>query len=376
MPLYREAISNATVILPRRDLAQMIRLVRTLDHLSRLEAYRERVMSLVPEVARFNPGHDAVMMGYDFHLAPEGPRLIEVNTNAGGALLACLSHYPDAALTRAGLSVRLGEQFLASFAEEMRLFSRGEARRPQHVAILDEEPENQYLYQEMVAFAELFEEAGIKATITDPSGLVAGAGGVIAGGEGVDLIYNRHCDFYLERPEMAGIRAAYQSGTVCLTPNPFTYGLLADKRRLALWSAPEALSSLGLDALEIELLSTVVPTSRLLVGLDVEEIWRERREWVFKPVSRFGSRGVLLGRKISRARFDALPPEETLVQRLVPPSLTEVAGGEPMKTDLRLYVYRTRILGVAARLYQGQVTNLRTAGGGFAPVKVRPGAEL
>jgi hypothetical protein len=370
MPIYREAISNATVTLPRRDLVKMIRLVRTLYRLSRLEAYRRRVLNLVPDIARFNPGHDAVMMGYDFHLAPEGPRLIEVNTNAGGALLACLSHFPDAALTRAGLSDRLKGQFLASFAEEMRLFSGGEAKMPRHVAILDEEPENQYLYQEMVAFAELFEGAGVKATITDPSGLVAGAGGVVAGGEGVDLIYNRHCDFYLERPEMAGIRAAYRSGTVCLTPNPFTYGLLADKRRLALWSDPEALAAFGLDARQVELLSAVVPTSRLLAALDVEEIWRQRGEWVFKPVSRFGSRGVLLGRKISRARFDALPPAETLVQRLVPPSLTEAAEGEAMKTDLRLYVYRTRILGVAARLYQGQVTNLRTAGGGFAPVKI------
>ena len=31
---------------------------------------------------------------------------------------------------------------------------------------------------------------------------------------------------------------------------------------------------------------------------------------------------------------------------------------------------RDRILGVAARLYQGQVTNLRTPGGGFAPVRI------
>jgi hypothetical protein len=33
-------------------------------------------------------------MGYDFHLSPDGPRLIEINTNAGGAFL-------NAALARA-----------------------------------------------------------------------------------------------------------------------------------------------------------------------------------------------------------------------------------------------------------------------------------
>lgn len=370
MPLYREAISSATVTLRRRDLARMIRAVRTLYRLSRLTSYRQKVLSRVPEAARFNPGHDAVMMGYDFHLTPQGPRLIEVNTNAGGILLAYLSHFPDAAVARSRLPERLVRKLLTSFAEEMRGFNFGEARMPRRLAILDEEPEKQYLYQEMVVFAELFERTGIRAIIADPGGLTADAGGVTAGGERVELIYNRHCDFYLERPEMAGIRAAYLAGHVCLTPNPFTYGLLADKRRLALWSDPETLASFGFDVREIELLGAIVPESRLLCDMDAEEVWRGRREWVFKPVSRFGSRGVLLGRKISRTRFDELPAGETLVQRHVPPSMTEIAGGEPMKTDLRLYVYRTHVLGVAARLYHGQVTNLRTAGGGFAPVKM------
>jgi len=54
----------------------------------------------------------------------------------------------------------------------------------------------------------------------------------------------------------------------------------------------------------------------------------------------------------------------------VPPSVTEVPNFEPMKTDLRLYAYRDQILGVTARLYRGQVTNLRTPGGGFVRVKV------
>ena len=39
-----------------------------------------------------------------------------------------------------------------------------------------------------------------------------------------------------------------------------------------------------------------------------------------------------------------------------------------MKADFRCYVYAGRIQCVAARLYQGQTTNFRTPGGGFAPV--------
>ena len=40
----------------------------------------------------------------------------------------------------------------------------------------------------------------------------------------------------------------------------------------------------------------------------------------------------------------------------------------PLKADLRCYAYAGRVLLVAARLYQGQTTNFRTPGGGFAPV--------
>ena len=43
---------------------------------------------------------------------------------------------------------------------------------------------------------------------------------------------------------------------------------------------------------------------------------------------------------------------------------------EVRKTDVRLYVYDGELLISAARLYQGQTTNFRTPGGGFAPVFV------
>lgn len=39
-----------------------------------------------------------------------------------------------------------------------------------------------------------------------------------------------------------------------------------------------------------------------------------------------------------------------------------------LKTDIRLYTYAGELLLDAARLYQGQTTNMRTPGGGFAPV--------
>ena len=370
MTLTREAVSTLPVTLPRAELAHMIRLVRTLFRLSRHPAYRRHVLPALPEVARIDPGHDSVMMGYDFHLTPDGPRLIEVNTNAGGGLLAYLAYAPQAPLAGLALPQRLREELLRSFADEIRAFSSGRRQRPLRIAILDERPAEQFLYPEMRAFVGLFEQWGVPAVVVDPGELEAGAAGVSHEGEAVDLIYNRHTDFYLETPALAGVHEAYLNRTVCLTPNPFTYGLLADKRRMILWSDGEALAALGVGEQTAARLVEMVPESRLLADCDRERVWATREEWVFKPVARFGSRGVLLGRKISRSRFDGLPGAETLVQRLAPPSLSDGGENGAMKTDFRLYVYQSRVLGVAARLYRGQVTNLRTPGGGFAPVRL------
>ena len=41
---------------------------------------------------------------------------------------------------------------------------------------------------------------------------------------------------------------------------------------------------------------------------------------------------------------------------------------QDLKLDLRNYVYRGVVQLVSARLYQGQTTNFRTPGGGFASV--------
>ena len=88
MSHFADILSPAAVTLPRAALRRMLSLVRLLDRLSRHPVYRAAVAAEAPPVARFDPGHAAVMMGYDFHLGPAGPRLIEVNTNAGGVLPA------------------------------------------------------------------------------------------------------------------------------------------------------------------------------------------------------------------------------------------------------------------------------------------------
>ncbi|MBF0624396.1 MAG: hypothetical protein HQL82_06270 [Magnetococcales bacterium] len=365
------------VTLPRRHLRTMIRLVRDLDDLLAVPGYLAQVEEALPAVARFHPGHAAVMMGYDFHLTPEGPRLIEVNTNAGGGLLAYQAHYPDfrADPEQLPLGLLLGDRpllhLLDSFSQEMGLWTSGPARLPRRLVIMDAEPTQQFLYPETRMMAGLFRHLGVATDLVDPGELDASEQGVWYHGAPVEMIYNRHCDFYLEEPALAGVRAAYLAGRVCLSPNPRAYGLLADKRRMILWCRPDLLTELGVPEATARRIGAVVPSTRLLADLNPEAAWAIRRESVFKPVTESGSRGVLLGEKISRKRFGEMDPARTLVQERVPPSLTVLGGAEtPMKTDYRLFVYRQRILAAAARVYRGQVTNFREPGSGYAPLMV------
>ncbi|OGA45245.1 MAG: hypothetical protein A3F74_26775 [Betaproteobacteria bacterium RIFCSPLOWO2_12_FULL_62_58] len=59
----------------------------------------------------------------------------------------------------------------------------------------------------------------------------------------------------------------------------------------------------------------------------------------------------------------------------MPPSqrvIRDAASPLALKLDLRNYVYDGAVQLLAARLYQGQATNFRTPGGGFAPVFTSP----
>ena len=62
-------------------------IIAALESVIALPAYQERVLVYAPDTAKFIPKAHSIFFGYDFHLSAEGPQLIEINTNAGGALL-------------------------------------------------------------------------------------------------------------------------------------------------------------------------------------------------------------------------------------------------------------------------------------------------
>ena len=79
--------SNVPVFLPASAIAGMREVMTAIEATSRLSGYRDAALSFAPAIALQDHGPIGAFMGYDFHLDDDGPRLIEVNTNAGGAFL-------------------------------------------------------------------------------------------------------------------------------------------------------------------------------------------------------------------------------------------------------------------------------------------------
>lgn len=158
-------------------------------------------------------------------------------------------------------------------------------------------------------------------------------------------------------------------GNVALSPHPRAHALWADKRNLTLLSQPTFLAGTGLASAQRVLIATVVPQTELLTADNREHLWATRRQWFFKPAAGFGSRASYRGDKLTHKTWEQMASQPYVAQAIVPPSQRYTApDAPPLKVDLRCYAYQGNALLFAARLYQGQTTNFRTPGGGFAPV--------
>ena len=367
--------SNVPVFLPPEDLTEMGRIVAAIEAAASLPEYRREVLSWAPAIAIADHGPIGAFMGYDFHLGANGPKLIEVNTNAGGAFLnAMLARAQRAccAEVEAGFDLRRTADFDAAVVEMFRSEwrrQRGDAEL-RRIAIVDDRPGEQYLHPEFVLARQVFLRAGIDAVIADPSVLDHSDGVLAVDGKPIDLVYNRLVDFPLGLPEHRALREAYESGAVVVTPNPHNHALLADKRILVLLSDRETLMRWGLAPAHVAALAGV-PKTRLITPETADAFWAERKELFFKPSSGHGGKAVYRGDKVTKGVWAEILRGSYVAQSFAPPGerMIELDGERvPRKMDVRLYTYGGRVLLAAARLYQGQTTNFRTPGGGFAPV--------
>jgi len=246
--------------------------------------------------------------------------------------------------------------------------------------IVDTAPQQQYLYAEFLLYQRLFARAGIDAVICDPTELDCDGSALRRRADGVpiDLVYNRLTDFSLDAPEHAALRRAWEGDCAVITPHPRAHALFADKRNLALLCDAQALRDLGADAATAQLLAAHVPHTEIVHPGNAERLWAQRRMLFFKPWAGFGSRAAYRGSKLTRSVWESILQGDYVAQELAPPGerLVGAAGAQrALKFDLRAFADLGHVLWLSARLYQGQTTNFRTPGGGFAPLFEHPGGN-
>ena len=361
---------------------RMAHVVQAIESVIAMPSYQAAVLAQAPAIAQHHQGTvKGVFYGYDFHLHGDQLGLIEINTNAGGAMLnailaraqrACCEVMDDIVHDRA-TAQRFEDEIVAMFRQEWDLAQAvlAPGRKLRTIAIVDEAPEQQYLYPEFLLFQKMVEQHGIHALIAAPDALQWRDESLWLGDERIDLVYNRLTDFYLESSACAALRAAYLSDAVVLTPHPQAHALFADKRNLAILGDAQRLQELGVPEAVQSILLANIPASEIVQPEHAERLWTQRKQLFFKPNAGYGGRAAYRGDKITKRVWEEILAGDYIAQSIVLPG--ERIGGTPeapthLKFDLRLYCYDAKVQWITARAYQGQTTNFRTPGGGFAPV--------
>lgn len=363
--------AKADVLVTSADIIAMDNVIAAVNELAATTIYRDRVISEAPALARLPMQPDAgLFSGFDFHLSPDGPKLIEVNTNAGGAFYGALMD--DLRHAEGVPGARTLNEWLDLFVLQVRnewaIAGRDQLRS---VAIVDDAPEGQFLRLEFEMAADALRAHGIHAVVVPPEALTYRDGALMHAGRRIDLVYNRLTSFSLDRPQDEPLRHALEAGAAWITPGPRAHALLACKKNLVLMGDSDFLQSTGISQGACDALRGSVPETIRVTSTNAAALWDDRDRWYFKPLSGFGSRGVYAGCKLTRGTWETIVEGGNHVaQREVPPSRIDVAGFGPMRADVRSYAYQGRSFMRLARLYRGQTTNFRTPGGGFAPLSV------
>lgn len=371
----RNLFAATGVFVSPADVANMQAQVAAIEAAAALEAFRAAVQARSgDDITRVQPQTRGLFMGYDFHISEQGPQLIEINTNAGGGFLAAglqdaagraafTCH--DAQLQNEGVAAwKMVETFLSEWR------AGGRSERLDVIAIVDQEPQRQYLYPDMLMAQHHLEQSGIKTLIVDPSELTYCDGELLCRSSRVDLVYNRLTDFDLSEPGNAALRRALVEDAAIISPAPRHHAIFADKRNLVWLSDQDLLRSWGLGEHHILALEGVPRTLRVTPE-NAQALWASRKGYFFKPAAGFGSRATYRGDKLTHRVWSEILKQDYIAQAFVPPNLRAVTVDDQkltLKYDVRLYTYSGETLLIAARVYQGQTTNFRTSGGGFAVV--------
>jgi hypothetical protein len=365
--------ANVEVAISALDAWRMDEVIAAIHKVAATPLYQEATLGTAPPIARDTVQRvKGLFTGFDFHLTAEGPKLIEINTNAGGAFYGALIdqmgwNEGDAEAQPLGAWAHV---FVQHFRAEWAAAGKG---RLHSVAIVDENPQEQFLKLEFELAARMLRDAGIATVIADPRELAFRDGRLWHDSTPIDFIYNRLTSFALDRAQDRAIHDALLAGSVVVSPDPRTHALIACKRNLALLGDDAFLRDVGVDEATRQALVETIPRTVVLTPSNAADLWAKRSHLYFKPMNGFGSRAVYDGAKLTAATWaEVAARADYVAQDRVDARRVDVPGYEPMRFDVRTFAYGATPFMRLARVYRGQTTNFRTPGGGFAPVRICP----
>lgn len=361
-----------TIKLPKNIIEQMQNLITAVEKVITISNEKNNNSSNSSNIR--NDNLKGIFMGYDFHLQNDNenknitPKLIEINTNAGGAFLnLCLLNaiYKN---DKNNVADKLANEFVAMFKNEFAIFSNNQ-KNLQTIAIVDENPSEQFLYPEFEICQKILAKNNIQTIISSPENLSIQNNNLYYNNSiKIDFVYNRLTDFYLRsNAKNNALLTAYQNDFAAISPNPKIYDLYANKNNLINLSNADFLDNLNIDNQSKNILLKHIPKILKVKNNDTEYLWKQRKNLFFKTAEGYGSKAVYRGDKLTKKVFaEIIESDAYLAQEIIPPSEHLLKNiNAVMKADFRCYCYNGKIQLVAARLYQGQTTNFRTENGGF-----------
>ena len=363
-----------TIKLPKNIIEQMQNLITAVEKVITISNEKNNNSSNSNSSNIRNDNLKGIFMGYDFHLQNNNenknitPKLIEINTNAGGAFLnLCLLNaiYKN---DKNNVADKLANEFVAMFKNEFAIFSNNQ-KNLQTIAIVDENPSEQFLYPEFEICQKILVKNNIQTIISSPENLSIQNNNLYYNNSiKIDFVYNRLTDFYLRsNAKNNALLTAYQNDFAAISPNPKIYDLYANKNNLINLSNADFLDNLNIDNQSKNILLKHIPKILKVKNNDTEYLWKQRKNLFFKTAEGYGSKAVYRGDKLTKKVFaEIIESDAYLAQEIIPPSEHLLKNiNAVMKADFRCYCYNGKIQLVAARLYQGQTTNFRTENGGF-----------
>jgi hypothetical protein len=341
-------ISGSVVFADQRHVSAMDRTIALISRAIRSASFEASLAEAAPAIARRPQPTEGGVLGFDFHLGEAEPQLIEINTNPGGLLVsleiaraatASCDCFTEPLSVLSSASVPVGEVEARAVEAFRTEFESARGTRPlRTIALIDDEPKEQYLLPEFALYQRLLEQSGYRVFIADAAHLTVRGDVLALDGETVDLVYNRCTDFYFSEERHAALREAYERDLAVITPHPAAHARWADKRVLARLRDETLLRLAGLDTDEISHLRATIPSTEIVEANRAGKFWSRRKDLFFKPVDGFGSKAAYRGDKLTRKAFEHVLSNRYVAQAIAPTSSRRVQVSEDDEAEFRVDV--------------------------------------